>query len=111
MALFRFYTGKENNYVQLGWGEMSYLKSPISITVTQKDAHGDYNHTEEFPSFYYDKTQSKTGYTFKSTLGELTIKWVTKFWIISEIQVLLDGVKLNGGEIINIDGMASGKYV
>jgi len=111
MALFRYSTGKDNFYVELGWEGMSYSNSPIHLAITQKDQSGTFNKIEEFPAITYDKTQSKTGYTFKSSLGDLTVKWGTVFWIISVIQVFLNGSKLDGGEIINIEGVTSGKYV
>lgn len=112
MALFRYFTEKDDKYIELNYEGSNYTKSPISLCVTQKNAAGEFSKLEDLlPPITYDKEKAKTGYSFKSQIGNITIKWITRFWIISEIQVLIDNYKLSGSEILNINGIETGRYV
>ena len=112
MALFRYFTEKNDQYIELNYEGHNYKKSPISLCITQKNEAGEFVKLEEIqPSISYDKEKAKTGYSFKSKIGNITVKWVTRFWILSEIQVLIDNYKLSGSEILNINGVETGRYM
>jgi hypothetical protein len=111
MALFRYFTEKDDKYVELSYEGMSYKKNPISVCITQKKAEGTYSKIEDLQPITYTDEQAKEGFIIKSSLGQVKIKWVTRFWIISEMQVFIDDYKLAGSEIIRIEGFESGKYI
>ncbi|MFA7685832.1 MAG: hypothetical protein WCX95_03470 [Candidatus Gracilibacteria bacterium] len=112
MSLFRYFTEKDDKYIELNYEGNNYKKSLISLCVTQKNAAGKFVKLEDLlPPITYDKEKAKIGYSFKSKFGNIVVKWITHFWIISEIQVLIDDYKLSGGEILNIKGVETGHYV
>jgi hypothetical protein len=112
MALFRYFTEKDDKYIELSYEGHNYTKSPISVRITKKSESGTFEKLEDLQStITYDKEKAKIGYSFKSSIGTITIKWITRFWIISEMQVLIDDYKLSGSEILNINGVETGRYV
>ncbi len=110
MALFRFYSEQPEKFIELSYEGMNYTKAPIAVILTQKTGEGEFSILEELGEINFDKEKAKTGYVFKSKLGEVMIKWVTKFLIISEIQITLNGQRLKGGEIMNFEGVQTGKF-
>jgi len=109
MALFRYFTEKDPYYVELHYEGMNYQKTPIEVYLTQKDGK-EYNGLENLGNIEYDGKKAQQGYHFKSKEGDVEIKWVKKLWIISIMKVFLNGNPLKGSEIININGVQSGKY-
>ncbi len=102
MALFRYKTAKDPFYIELGWSGMSYLKNPITINLLKKGTNGEFSAKKEIGKIKYEKEKAKQGYAFKvSNLGEVIVKWQRKFLIITEIQVLVNGEKLKGNEVLN----------
>ncbi len=102
MAMFRYKTPKDPFYIELGWNGMSYLKNPIIVNLVEKNSDGKFSSKKAIGKIKYEKAKAKQGYVFKvNNLGEVTIKWQKKFIIINEMQVLVNGKKLKGNEVIN----------
>ncbi len=102
MAMFRYKTPKAPFYIELGWNGMSYLKNPIIVNLVEKNSDGKFSSKKAIGKIKYEKEKAKQGYVFKvNNLGEVTIKWQRKFLIITEIQVLVNGEKIKGNEVIN----------
>jgi len=113
MALFRFHEETTAPYyIELGWQGASYRNNQITVNLTEKKDEDDFHIVEEIGSFKHDPEQAKLGYKFKSSkIGEIEIKFVTKFLIISEIQVTVSGKKVKGSEILNYIGIGQvGKH-
>ncbi len=102
MPLFRYKTTTEPFHIELGWNGMSYVKNPITVNLVEKTSDGKFSNKKAIGKIQYDKEKAKQGYTFKvKNLGEVTIKWQRKFLIVTEIQVLVNGSKIKGNEVIN----------
>ena len=103
MAIFRFNGVKTAPYsIDLGWQGLSYRNNEVMVNLTEKNDENEFYIVEEVGSFIHDPKEAKLGYKLKSSkVGEIEVKFVTKFLIISEIQVIVNGEKIKGNEVLN----------
>jgi len=102
MPLFRFHKKEVSPYyIELGYHGVSYRNNEIIVNLTEK-RDNTFSKLERIGIFRHNPKTAKKGYKLESpTIGEVEIKFVTKFLIISEIQVFINGKRIKGSEILD----------